>query len=84
MKKSIAALFAASISAQQQFLQEYGDALIGVIEEVARTLKAGGKILLLCVSATSVTPRIQEAHTLIAHGICELVEQRLFGAESSG
>src|SRR3989442_11389851 len=46
MKKSIAGLFEASISAQQQFLQEYGDALIGVIEEVARTLKAGGKILL--------------------------------------
>ena len=195
MKKSIAALFAASISAQQQFLQEYGDALIGVIEEVARTLKAGGKILLfgnggsaadaqhiaaefvnrylierpplpaialttdtsaltaiandygvvdlfakqiralgragdvaiaistsgnsanvlralevcrelrirtigltggsggvmatmvdhlLCVSATSVTPRIQEAHILIGHVICELVDQMLFGAESSG
>jgi len=195
MKKSIAALFAASISAQQQFLHESGDALIGTIEEIVRALKAGGKILLfgnggsaadaqhiaaefvnrylierpplpaialttdtsaltaiandygvadlfakqiralgragdvaiaistsgnsanvlralevcrelrirtigltggsggvmatmvdhlLCVSATSVTPRIQEAHILIAHVICELVEQRLFGAESSG
>src|SRR5947209_6438373 len=39
---------------------------------------------LLCVSATSVTPRIQEAHILIAHVICELVEHVLFGAESSG
>jgi len=66
MKKSIAALFAASISAQQQFLQEY------MVDH------------LLCVSAPSVTPRVQEAHILIAHGICELVEQRLFGAESSG
>ena len=195
MKKSIAALFAASISAQQQFLRESGDALIGTIEEIVRALKAGGKILLfgnggsaadaqhiaaefvnrylierpplpaialttdtsaltaiandygvadlfakqiralgragdvaiaistsgnsanvlralevcrelrirtiglaggsggvmatmvdhlLCVSATSVTPRIQEAYILIAHVICELVEQRLFGAESSG
>jgi D-sedoheptulose 7-phosphate isomerase len=37
---------------------------------------------LLCVSATSVTPRIQEAHILIGHVICELVDQRLFGAES--
>ena len=46
MKKSIAALFAASISAQQQFLHEYGDALIGAIEEIVRALKAGGKILL--------------------------------------
>src|SRR3989442_13036188 len=46
MKKSIAALVAASISAQPQFLHEYGDALIGVIEEIVRALKAGGKILL--------------------------------------
>src|SRR5947209_15112315 len=46
MKKSIAALFAASISAQQQFLHESGDALIGAIEEIVRALKAGGKILL--------------------------------------
>jgi len=195
MKKSIAALFAASLSAQQQFLHEYGDALIGAIEEIVRALKAGGKILLfgnggsaadaqhiaaefvnryllerpplpaialttdtsaltaiandygvaelfakqiralgragdvaialstsgnsanvlralevcrelrirtigltggsggvmatmvdhlLCVSATSVTPRIQEAHILITHVICELVELVLFGAESSG
>jgi D-sedoheptulose 7-phosphate isomerase len=35
----------------------------------------------LCVSATSVTPRIQEAHILIGHVICELVDQLLFGAE---
>ena len=195
MKKSIAALFAASISAQQQFLYEYGDAPIGAIEEIVRALKAGGKILLfgnggsaadaqhiaaefvnrylierpplpaialttdtsaltaiandygvadlfakqiralgragdvaiaistsgnsanvlralevcrelrirtigltggsggvmatmvdhlLCVSVTSVTPRIQEAHILIAHVICELVEHVLFGAESNG
>ncbi|MBI3302401.1 MAG: SIS domain-containing protein [Deltaproteobacteria bacterium] len=37
---------------------------------------------LLCVSSTSVTPRIQEAHILIGHVICELADQMLFGAES--
>lgn len=39
---------------------------------------------LLCVSATSVTPRIQEVHILIGHVICELVDQLLFGTESGG
>lgn len=39
---------------------------------------------LLCVSATSVTPRIQETHILVGHVICEIVDQRLFEAESSG
>jgi D-sedoheptulose 7-phosphate isomerase len=34
---------------------------------------------LLCVSATWSTPRIQEAHILIGHTICELVDQVLFG-----
>jgi D-sedoheptulose 7-phosphate isomerase len=38
---------------------------------------------LLCVSATSVTPRIQETHILVGHVICEIVDQRLFEAESS-
>lgn len=38
----------------------------------------------LCVSATRVTPRIQEVHILIAHTICEMVDHRLFGAESDG
>lgn len=33
----------------------------------------------LCVSATTLTPRIQEAHILIGHTICELVEQALHG-----
>ncbi len=39
---------------------------------------------LLCVSATSVTPRIQEAHILIGHVLCELIDQILFGTESGG
>jgi D-sedoheptulose 7-phosphate isomerase len=34
---------------------------------------------LLCVSATRMTPRIQEVHILIGHTICELVDQALFG-----
>ncbi len=195
MKKSIAAIFADSLAAKQRFLQEHSQILEKVIEEVVRTLKAGGKVLLfgnggsaadaqhlaaefvnrylierpplpaialttdtsaltsianddgvadlfakqvralgrvgdvaiaistsgnsanvlralevcqelgirtigltggsggkmaskvdhlLCVSATSVTPRIQETHILIGHVICEMVDQALFGAESSG
>jgi D-sedoheptulose 7-phosphate isomerase len=35
--------------------------------------------LCLCVSATSVTPRIQETHILIGHVICELVDHILYG-----
>lgn len=34
---------------------------------------------LLCVTATTKTPRIQETHILIGHIICELVDERLFG-----
>lgn len=189
MKQTIAAIFADSIAAKQQFLHDYGEALIRATQEVVHTLQAGGKILLfgnggsaadaqhiaaefvnrylierpplpaialttdtsaltsiandygvadlfakqiqalgkpgdvaialstsgnspnvlraldvcrelqirtigltggnggkmadrvdhvLCVSATRVTPRIQEAHILIAHTICELVDQVLF------
>jgi D-sedoheptulose 7-phosphate isomerase len=48
---------------------------------------SGGKMAtlvdcLLCVSATSVTPRIQETHILIGHVICEIVDQQLFVVES--
>lgn len=195
MKHTIAAIFSDSITAKQQFLHEYGEALGRAIEEVVHTLRAGGKILLfgnggsaadaqhiaaefvnrylverpplpaialttdtsaltsiandfgfadlfakqiralgkagdvaialstsgnsanvlralevcqelrirtigltggnggtmsqmvdhcLCVSATQVTPRIQEVHILIGHTICEMVDQMLFGAESGG
>ncbi len=190
MKKTIAAIFAESIAAKQQFLHEHADALVSAVEEVARTLRAGGQILLfgnggsaadaqhlaaefvnrylierpplpaialttdtsvltsitndygpadlfakqiralgragdvalaistsgnssnvlkalqvcrelhirtigltggnggtmasmvdhlLCVSATSVTPRIQETHILIGHVICEMIDNLLFG-----
>ncbi len=45
----------------------------------------GGKLagvvdLLLCVDATRETARIQETHIVIAHTICELVDDALFGA----
>jgi D-sedoheptulose 7-phosphate isomerase len=190
MKQTISAIFADSIAAKQQFLRDYSDALIRVVEEVVGTLQSGGKILLfgnggsaadaqhiaaefvnrylidrpplpaialttdtsaltsivndygvvdlfakqlralgkpgdvalafstsgnspnilraldacrelrirtigltggtggamaekvdhlLCVSATRVTPRIQEVHILIGHTICELVDLTLFG-----
>ncbi|MGE0824462.1 MAG: SIS domain-containing protein [Candidatus Binatia bacterium] len=41
--------------------------------------RMAGKVdYLLNVSATRVTPRIQEVHILIGHTICELVDQQLF------
>jgi len=57
------------------------------IRTIGLTGGTGGKMAslvdhLLCVSATSVTPRIQETHILIAHVICEMVDEVLFGAES--
>jgi D-sedoheptulose 7-phosphate isomerase len=33
----------------------------------------------LCVSASTLSPRIQETHILIGHVLCELVDRRLFG-----
>ena len=59
------------------------------IHTVGLTGGSGGKIAqlvdhLLCVSSTTVTPRIQETHILIGHVICEMVDQLLFGAEGNG
>jgi D-sedoheptulose 7-phosphate isomerase len=59
------------------------------IHTVGLTGGSGGAMVslvdhLLCVSATSVTPRIQETHILVGHVICEIVDQRLFEAESGG
>jgi len=36
----------------------------------------------LRVSASTLSPRIQETHILVGHVICELVDQRLFGDAS--
>jgi D-sedoheptulose 7-phosphate isomerase len=61
--------------------------------EAARTLKMhvigltggdGGALarlvdVSLCVSASTLSPRIQETHILIGHVLCELVDRRLFG-----
>lgn len=191
MKKAVTTIFMDSIAAQQRFLQDHLDALVGAVEEVVGALRAGGKVLLfgnggsaadaqhiaaefvnrylierpalpaialttdtstltsiandygvadlfakqiralgragdvavaistsgqsvnvlrglevcrelrirtigltggnggamagltdhlLCVSHTCVTPRIQEVHHLIGHVLCELVDERLFGA----
>ncbi len=57
------------------------------IRTIGLTGGSGGKMVnivdhLLCVSATAVTPRIQETHILIGHVICEMVDEVLFGAES--
>jgi D-sedoheptulose 7-phosphate isomerase len=51
---------------------------------IALTGGSGGKLAgmvdhHLCVDGTSVTPRIQEAHILIGHVICEMVDCKLFG-----
>ena len=35
---------------------------------------------LLCVDATTMTPRIQETHSVIGHVLCELVERELVAA----
>ncbi len=36
----------------------------------------------LCVSATKLTPRIQETHALVGHVLCELVDAKLFGRDA--
>ena len=54
------------------------------IQTVGFTGGSGGKLLplvdyCLCVSSTTRTARIQEAHILVAHVICDLVDRVLFG-----
>ncbi len=55
------------------------------VSTIAMTGKDGGKIaaisdLIINVPSTC-TPRIQEAHIMIGHIVCELVEKELFGNE---
>lgn len=56
------------------------------IHTIGLTGGTGGKMTalvdyLLCVSATAVTPRIQETHILVGHVICEMVDHKLFPTE---
>jgi D-sedoheptulose 7-phosphate isomerase len=55
---------------------------IGIVT-IAFTGKSGGRLSGLCDLSVKVpsedTPRIQEAHMLLGHIICELVEKELFG-----
>lgn len=51
---------------------------------IALTGGTGGKLLrqadhVLCATSTTETARIQETHILVAHVICDLVDQSLFG-----
>ena len=53
---------------------------------VGLTGKTGGKIKNICkylIKVPSIdTPRIQEAHTLIGHIVCEIVEKEIFGGKN--
>ncbi len=57
------------------------------IQVVAMTGASGGKIakmadVCLCMPSDD-TPRIQEAHTLLGHMLCDLLEQRMFTSEKA-
>ncbi len=57
------------------------------IQVVAMTGASGGKIATMadvCLRMPSDdTPRIQEAHTLLGHMLCDLLEQRIFTSEKA-
>jgi D-sedoheptulose 7-phosphate isomerase len=57
------------------------------LSTIGMTGDGGGRMRENCDSLIDVpsrsTPRIQEAHILVAHTICGLVEKALFGSESS-
>jgi D-sedoheptulose 7-phosphate isomerase len=46
MHSALRAVFAASIRAKQHFLREHGDALISVVQLIARVLESGNKLLI--------------------------------------
>lgn len=56
------------------------------VKTIAFTGQDGGKLSNLCDVIIKVpssdTPRIQEAHIMLGHIICELVENQLFGKEN--
>ena len=55
------------------------------VSTIAMTVNDGGKMTarsdLLINEPSTCTPRIQEAHIMIGHIVCELVEKELFGNE---
>ena len=54
------------------------------LKTIALTGKGGGKLApvadVLLDVPSAITPRIQEAHVVIYHAICEMVERAVFGA----
>lgn len=54
---------------------------------IGLTGESGGKMKAICKylikAPSSDTPRIQEAHILIGHIICEIVEKEIFGGRSA-
>ncbi len=78
-------LFAISTSGRSpNILLALGEARERGLTTVGFTGRAGGEMPDLCDYCLRVpadqTPTIQEAHMVIAHTVCALVEQRLFGA----
>lgn len=77
-------LFAISTSGNSvNILNAIGVAKLNGITTIGFTGETGGRMASLCdvlinVPSTS-TPRIQEAHIMIGHIICEAVEKNLFG-----
>lgn len=72
----------------QNIVNAFESAKKNKVKTIALTGKTGGKLkqesdVLLNMPST-VTPRIQEAHILVGHIICELVEENLFPENSTG
>lgn len=77
-------LFAISTSGNSaNVLNAIGVAKLNDITTVGFTGETGGRMASLCDVLINVpslsTPRIQEAHILLGHVICETIEKRMFG-----
>lgn len=77
-------LFAISTSGNSaNVLNAIGVAKLNDISVIGMTGESGGRMANLCDILLNVpsasTPRIQEAHILIGHIICESIEKNLFG-----
>ena len=64
-----------------QTAHELGMITVGLTGESGGKMKGNSDYLFNVPS--SDTPRIQEAHELIGHIICELIENNLFGREKT-